>query len=122
MTNIDITAELHHIPYFRGVFSRNNLPNKKNTKECGVINYDLSGSPGTHWTCYFNDPKYLFVEFFDSSGIPPGNEIVKYLKTSNKPIAYHSIPLQNLTDANCGHICEEYIKKRFKGVDSQNFI
>ena len=71
LTNINITAELHYIAYFRGVFSRDTLPNKLNKKGCSVINYDSSGSPGTHWTCYFNDPKYLFIGFFDSYDFQP---------------------------------------------------
>jgi hypothetical protein len=108
--------------FFRDVHFRDTLPNKIIKQEYSVINYDLSGSPGTHWTCYFIDPKYLFAEFFDSFGIPPGNEIVKYLKTLKKPIAYHSIAVQNLNDVNCGHLCVEYINKRFEGVDPQNFI
>ena len=63
------------------------------------------GSPGKHWNCYFNDPKYSVVECYDSFGIQPGNEIVNYLKTSNKQIAYHSTQVKNFNDVNCGHLC-----------------
>jgi len=48
------------------------------------IKYDCIGSPGTHWTFYFHDPRLSFVEFYDCFGIQPGNGIVNYLKTSNK--------------------------------------
>ena len=87
LTNIDILNELGHIPYFGGVFSRDNLLSKIKKKECNVFNYDCMGPPGTHWTCYFSDPKYSFVEFYDSFEIQRGNEIVNYLKVSNKQIA-----------------------------------
>ena len=93
LTNIDITAKSHHISYFRGVFSQDALPNKINKKECDYINYDSSGVPRTHWTCYVNDPKYMLVEFFESCTIRPGDEIVHFLKTSNRPIAYHFIQI-----------------------------
>ena len=80
------------------------------------------GSAGTHWTCYFNDSKYSFVEFDDSFGIQPENEIVNYLKTSNKTIAYYSTQVQNFNDAKFGHLGVDYIKRRFKGIDTQNFF
>ena len=62
-------------------------------------------SSKTNWTCYFNDSKYSFVEFYDSFGIQAGNKIVNYLKTSNKQITYHSTPVQSFNDVNCGHLC-----------------
>ena len=73
LTKFDILNEFGHIPYFRGISSRYNLLSKTKKKECGVINYDCMGSSGTHWTCYFNDPKYSFVEFYDPFGIQPSS-------------------------------------------------
>ena len=37
------------IPSFRGVFLLDTLPKKTNKKECGIVNFDKSGGPGTHW-------------------------------------------------------------------------
>ena len=37
------------ISCFRGVFLLDTLPRKSNKKECGIINFDKSGGPGTHW-------------------------------------------------------------------------
>ena len=31
-------------PYFRGVFLLDTLPKKANNKECGIVNFDKSGS------------------------------------------------------------------------------
>lgn len=33
--------------------------------ENGVINLDVFTGPSTHWVCYYNDPHYDFVEYFD---------------------------------------------------------
>ena len=74
------------------------------------------------WTCYFNGSKYSFVESYDSFRIQPGIEIINYLKTSNKQITYRSTQVQNLNDMICGHLCLDYTKRRFKGLDPQNFI
>jgi len=73
-----------------------------------------------HWTCCFNDLKYTFAQFNNSFGIQPGNETVNYLKTSNKQIAYYSTQVQNFNNVNCGNLCFDYIKRRFKGRDVQN--
>ena len=79
------------------------------------------GSNGLHWTCYFNDHKYSFVKFYDSFGIQPGNEIVNYLRTSNKQIVYHSTQVQNFNGVNFGHLCVDYIKRRYKKMDVTEF-
>ena len=41
------------IKHFRGIFSRDGLPNKIK-KECGIINLDDIKGPGTHRVCYRN--------------------------------------------------------------------
>ena len=41
------------IKHFRGIYSRDGLPNKIK-KECGIINLDDIQGPGTHWVCYRN--------------------------------------------------------------------
>ena len=32
----------------KGVFLLDTLPKKPNKKECGIVNFDISGGPGTH--------------------------------------------------------------------------
>ena len=41
------------IPSFTGVFSLDTLPKKPNKKECGIVNLDKSGGPGTHWVAWW---------------------------------------------------------------------
>ena len=51
LTNIQIIDTVNNlkIPNFRGVFCRNELPDKANLNECGIINLDDSQGSGTHW-------------------------------------------------------------------------
>ncbi|GIY58365.1 uncharacterized protein CDAR_295121 [Caerostris darwini] len=111
---------------FRGVFTIDALPKQMRKFENGVINFDISTGPGTHWVCYYNDPKYEFVEYFDSFGeyeyegikFKEGDfpkNIVKYLKTSKKEIRYNSSFLQQPTSVKCGLFCMKYISERNKG-------
>ena len=42
-----------NIPYFRGVFMKDELPNRKFKNESMIINLDNSSGNGTHWVCFF---------------------------------------------------------------------
>ena len=50
----DVVKKLKN-PYFRGVFLLDTLPTKPNKKECGIINFDMSGGPGTHWFAWYKN-------------------------------------------------------------------
>ena len=41
--------DMAKIPFFRGVFLLDTLPKKPNKKEWGIVNFDKSNGPGTHW-------------------------------------------------------------------------
>ena len=45
---LEDAAKKLKIPYFREVFLLDTLPRKPNNKECGIVNFDKSGSLGTH--------------------------------------------------------------------------
>ena len=85
LSNIDL---LHWvvplgIKYFRGIYSRDNLPNKIHKLETGIINLHDSMGGGSHWVCCRNVDKQ-FCEYFDSFGLIMPNEIKHYLKTKKK--------------------------------------
>ena len=63
------------IKHFRGVFSRDILPEQIKRKECGIINLDTHIGPGTHWVAYRNIDKYC--EYFDSFGLSMPTEVKK---------------------------------------------
>ena len=66
------------IPNFRGVFMPDNLPSKPNLNECGIVNFNKSSEPGSHWVAYYqigDERKY-----FDSFGHVTLYEVQKYLE------------------------------------------
>ena len=85
LSNIDLLHWVKQlgIKYFRGIYSRDNLPEKINRLERGIINLDNSIAGGTHWVCYRNVDKQI-CEYFDSFGLIMPNEIKNYLHTSGK--------------------------------------
>ena len=38
-------------------FLLDTLPKKPNKKECGIVNFDKSGGPGTHWVAWYKRVK-----------------------------------------------------------------
>ncbi|GFR17223.1 uncharacterized protein TNCT_317971 [Trichonephila clavata] len=59
--------------------------------ENGIINLDISTGGGTHWVCYYNDPKYDFVEYFD----PFDKTLNNHSLTYKIGIETHHIPLDD---------------------------
>lgn len=120
---------------FAGVFMIDTLPKKIKNFENGIINLDVSTGPGTHWVCYFNDPKYKYIEYFDPFGeyiynkmklkkdyIP---EIIKnFLHKSNNKImiAHNDSFLQKPTSVKCGLFCMKYINERNKGLSPKEVL
>jgi hypothetical protein len=103
---IDNTVKQLNIPKFRGCFCRDMLPKQPYRQECGILNLDDSNGSGTHWTAFFkdNDEKY----YFDSYGLQPPDELVKYLRS---PIQYNSDRIQPCNTVVYGHLCL-YVLKR----------
>ncbi len=82
------------IKNFRGVFMRDQLPERPNNVETGIINLDKKSGPGTHWVAYAIDPRGII--YFDSYGLSPPEEFLNYVNGGK--IWYSTLPTQTLTD------------------------
>lgn len=109
LTNIDLIkyAKAFKIPYFRGVFMRNDLPtNGPRKNESAIINLDDRDGAGTHWVAYkkrLND-----VIYFDSFGdLKPPQELINYLGVGS--IKYNYKKYQNYNTIVCGHLCLKFL-------------
>ena len=113
---IDAAKDLK-IKCFRGVYLMDTIPGKPNNKECGILNLDSSGGPGTHWIAWYKNGNNKI--YFDSYGIQPPKEIIKYL---GKGINYNTDQLQPRGEVFCGHLCLHVLKELNEGVDFQTII
>ena len=66
----------------RGVFMRDTLPTTPHWRECGIVNFNTSSEPGSHWVCYFKNGQDRI--YFDSYGQITLDEVQKYLKTPSE--------------------------------------
>jgi hypothetical protein len=88
------------IPNFRGVYLRDTLPMKPKRNECGILNLDSSIGRGTHWVAWHKKGQNKY--YFDSYGLPPPNEMLKYLQ---KGVLYNTEQVQQSDQVFCGHLC-----------------
>ena len=116
LSNIDLLQWVTQlgIKYFRGIFSRDNLPQKKHKLETGIINLDDSMGGGSHWICYRNVDKQD-SEYFDPFELIIPNEIKNYLKTSGKKTVFSSDEIQERDSVLCGYWCLYYLLERQNG-------
>ena len=63
-----------------------------------------------------------FVEYFDSFGLPMAEEILTYLRTSNKKIYYNSDEIQERNSVLCGYWCLYYLIERQMGTSMLDTI
>ena len=105
------------IPNFRGVFLLDTLPKKLNKKECGIVNFDKSNSPGTHWVAWYKNGKTKI--YFDSYGVQPPLEIIRYL---GKLIYYNTDKVQPAGQVFCGHLSLYILKELSMGHEFQNIL
>lgn len=86
---------------FRGVIMRDKIKKMKPLKqECGILGSKTSREDDMHWTAWWKDGEKKF--YFDSFGLTPTVEIVKYLKS---PIIYSTFQIQQFNEVNCGEWC-----------------
>ena len=116
LTNFELldAAKKLNIPNFKGVYVRDELPKKPRASECGILNLDDSNGPGQHWCSFLKSGKVKI--YFDSYGLPPPTELVKYLKS---PVYYNSERVQPDNEVFCGHLCLYVLKKTMN--DGCNF-
>ena len=114
----DVVKKLK-IPYFRGVFLVDTctLPKKPNKKECGIVNFDKSSGPVTHWVAWYKNGKTKI--YFDSYGVQPPIEDINYL---GKPICYKTDQVQPVGQVFCGHLCLYVLKELSESHEFQNIL
>ena len=105
------------IKCFRGVFLLDTLPNKPNKKECGIVNFDKSGGPETHWVAWYKNGKTKI--YFDSYGVQPPTGVIQYL---GKLICYNTDQVQPRGQVFCGHLCLYVLEELSMGYEFQSIL
>ena len=116
LTNYELIgyANQLNIPNFRGIFMRDELPRKPWINECGIVNFNTSIEPGSHWVGYFKNKQERIA--FDSYGQSILKELRDYLKTEKEKetdeavIQRNTDIVQKFNTQICGHLCLYVLK------------
>ena len=113
LSNFDFDRYYRAEPRYMGCYAKDALPKYILPLRFYIINLDDNKGPGTHWTCIMNfDYNCLY---FDSYGILPPLEVVKFMKGSKKECYYNYMQLQGLDSDVCGYWCMYMIDELLKG-------
>ena len=115
---LEKVAKKLRLKKFRGVIMRDEI--KKMTplkKECGILGSKTSKEDNMHWTCWWKNGESKY--YFDSFGLTPAREIVKYLKS---PITYSTFQIQQFNDENCGQWCMYVLNRLNKGDKYEDIV
>jgi len=118
-TNIQLENEARRLkfPNFRGVIMRVEINKLKPLEQdCGIIGSKTTKQNDKHWTCWWKNGEHKYC--FDSFGLQPTIEIVKYLKS---PIVYSTFHIQQLNESNCGKWCI-YMLNQLSRDDEYTYI
>jgi len=107
LSNFDIINYMKKlkVKYFKGYFMKDELNKRIGRNECGVVNLQNSDEPGSHHCCYYKKGNEKY--YFDSYGLLPTNEMIKYLKPTknSSPIICSTFIIQKFGTVICGQLC-----------------
>ena len=109
LSNIDIIAKIKtmRIPNFRGVFSRDRLPQPIRHGSY-IINMEAElddrgrPNPGSHWVALYIDHK-MDAYYFDSFGFAPPSDVEEYCQNLKHPLKYSTKEIQSIDSKVCGY-------------------
>ena len=115
-------AKNHKFKNFRGVIFRNEFNTLHPLRqECGIYGSKDNTQDNMHWCAWYKDGDYAYC--FDSFGLEPTKEIIKYLRKSIKVgnIKYSTFQIQKFSEDLCGEYCLYFLdemnkKKKFVDV------
>lgn len=114
---------LKDIPHYKGCFPNDYIKRRKPTKhEYFVLNLQNSNQGGSHWVALINRPDSEYIEYYDSFGLPPTEEVLTYMKRSGKKVIYNSNQIQDMKSNACGYFSAHFIRERSKGINPYDLI
>lgn len=105
LSNFDIIKIIQSqgVDDFKGVYMKDQLPNKL---ERGSYIVNLQSSKegnGTHWVCLYHTPNFSY--YYDSYGFVPPLEVQDKII----PYMYNDLEIQDIDSTACGFYCVAFV-------------
>ena len=114
MSNYDLLnwCKYLNIP-INNVLSRDESSPHNHMQALFIYNLEPSYMSGSHWVATY--VKNGIINYFDSFGMPPFQEIVNHAKRKNMTLLHQSDQIQNLLTTTCGYFCLYFLNEMSKG-------
>ena len=114
MSNYDLLdwCKYFNIP-INNVLSREESSPHNHKQALFIYNLEPSYMSGSHWVATY--VKNGIINYFDSFGMPPFQEIVNHAKRKNMTLLHQSDQIQNLLTTTCGYFCLYFLNEMSKG-------
>ena len=100
--------------------SRDEKDKHKHKSAIFIYNLEPSYMSGSHWEATY--VKNKMINYFDSFGMPPFQEIVDHAKKQNLGLLHQSDQLQNINTTTCGYFCLYFLNEINKGNSYFNLL
>ena len=97
----------------KDVLSRDETVPHNHMQALFIYNLEPSYMGGSHWVATY--VKNGIINYFDSFGMPPFQEIVDHAKRKNLTLLHQSDQIQNLLTTTCGYFCLYFLNEMSKG-------
>ena len=116
MSNFDLLdwCRYLNIP-INNVLSRDQTVPHDHKQTLFIYNLEPAYMNGSHWVSTY--AKDNVINYFDSFGLPPFEEMVNHAKKKNVTLLHQNQQLQNLYSSVCGYFCLYFLNEMNKGVD-----
>ena len=116
MSNFDLLDWCRYLKIpINNVLSRDQTVPHNHKLALFIYNLEPSYMKGVHWISPY--VKNNVINYFDSFGLPPFQELVDHAKRKNLTLLHQDQQLQNLYSSVCGYYCLYFLYEMHKGVD-----
>ena len=116
MSNFDLLDWCRYLKIpINNVLSRDQTVPHNHKLALFIYNLEPSYARGSHWTSTY--VKNNVINYFDSFGLPPFEEMVNHAKRKNLTLLHQNQQLQNLYTTTCGYYCLYFLNEMHKGKD-----
>ena len=121
LSNYDLTkwCKYLNIP-INDVLSRDENVPHHHRQALFIYNLEPSYMSGSHWVSTY--VKDNVINYFDSFGLPPFQEIVNHAGKKNLTLLHQNNQIQNINTTTCGYFCLYFLNEMNKGISYFNLL
>ena len=97
----------------KDVLSRDETVPHNHMQALFIYNLEPSYMGGSHWVATY--VKNGIINYFDSFGMPPFQEIVDHARKKNSILLHQNNQIQNINTTTCGYFCLYFLNEMSKG-------